>query len=290
MDFRWWWYFEKDCCSLQREVLEENRFKVIATAVAGKLCSICLCRLHHRSAAVIIPCMHAYCIVCIRRWSDVKRKCPLCNADFDSWFSNISFSSRTFHKEQLSARKEIKKLHSGFVPSTPRDRLADRRVIRRRREELNTFGSRTRPFPRRRSFGALNPDDITRRIILWRSSIYEERLQAVPFSSKNCLMQHMDNRSTKEKMLQRIESWIRRELQAILGDPDPSIIVHVVTSLFISKNTHSTQRCVGDDFLAPLRPFLHEHAEMFWHELRCFAESPFSMETYDTVVEYNSLY
>ncbi|XP_004241072.1 uncharacterized protein [Solanum lycopersicum] len=270
----------------------DSRFKEIAAAVARQSCPICLCQIHHRSAAVVIPCMHAYCIVCIRRWSDVKRKCPLCNADFDSWFSRISFSSRTFQKEQLSARNETKKLHSGFVPSRLRDRLADRRVIRRRREELNTFGSRTRPFPRRRSFdhkGALNPDDITRRIILWRSSIYEERLQAVPFSSKNCLMQHMDNRSTKEKMLQRIEPWIRRELQAILGDPDPSIIVHVATSLFITENTHSTQWCDRNEFLAPLRPFLHERAEVFWHELRCFAESPFSMQTYDTVVEYYSL-
>ncbi|XP_055830462.1 uncharacterized protein LOC129899496 [Solanum dulcamara] len=270
----------------------DSRLKGIVTAVARKSCPICLCRLHYRSAAVIIPCMHAYCIVCIRRWSDLNRKCPLCNADFDSWFSRISSSSRTFQKEKLSARSETKKLNSGFVSSRPRDRLADRRVIRSRREELNTFGSRTRPFPRRRSFdqiGALNPDDITRRIILWRSSIYEERLQAVPFSSKNCLMQHMDNRSTKEKMLQRIEPWIRRELQAILGDPDPSIIVHVATSLFISENTHSTQQCAGGDFLAPLRPFLHECTEMFWHELRCFAESPLSMQTYDTVVEYNSL-
>lgn len=271
----------------------DSRFNGIATAVTRKSCPICLCRLHHRSAAVIIPCMHAYCIVCIRRWSDVKRKCPLCNTDFDSWFSRISFTSRSFHKEQLSARNETKKLHSGFVSSRPRDRLAERSLIRRRREELNTFGSRTRPFPKRRSFDqvrALNPDDITRRIILWRSSIYEERLQAVPFSSKYCLMQHMDNRSTKEKMLQRIEPWIKRELQAILGDPDPSIIVHVATSLFISENTHSTQRCAGDDFLAPLRPFLHERAEMFWHELRCFAESPLSMQTYDTVVEHKSLH
>ncbi|XP_059299074.1 uncharacterized protein LOC132051844 isoform X1 [Lycium ferocissimum] len=269
----------------------DSRFNLVASAIVGKSCPICLCRLHHRSAAVIIPCMHAYCIVCIRRWSDVKRKCPLCNADFDSWFSTISFSSRTFNKEKLSARND--KLQSGFVVSSrPRYRLPDQRVIRRRREELNASGCRTRPFPRRRSFdqiGARNSDDITRRIIRWRASIYEERLQAVPFSSKNCLMQHMDNRSTKEKMLQRIEPWIRRELQAILGDPDPSIIVHVATSLFISENTHSTQRCAGDDFLAPLRPFLHERAEMFWHELRCFAESPLSMQTYDTVVEYKSL-
>ncbi|XP_047270898.1 E3 ubiquitin-protein ligase Topors isoform X1 [Capsicum annuum] len=249
----------------------EYRFQEIACAVTRKSCPICLCRLHHGSAAVIIPCMHAYCILCIRRWSDVKRKCPLCNADFGSWFSKISFSSLTFREEKLSAPAETKKLHSGFLRSTLSNRLAHRRVIRRRREELNASGSRTRLFLKRRSFDqivALNPDDITRRIILWRSSIYEERLQAVLFSSKNCLMQHMENRSTKEKMLQRVEPWIRRELQAILGDPDPSIIVHVATSLFISENTHSTQRCAGDDFLAPLRPFLHGRAEMFWHELR----------------------
>ncbi|OIT34442.1 PREDICTED: E3 ubiquitin-protein ligase Topors isoform X1 [Nicotiana attenuata] len=270
----------------------DSRFKRIVNAVVGKSCPICLNRLHHREAAVVIPCMHAYCIDCIRRWSDVKRNCPLCNADFDSWFSRISFSSGTFKKEKLSARNETKKLHLGFASSRPRDRFVDQRAIRRRRDELNAFGSRTRPFPRRRSFdqiGASNSYDINRRIIHWRASIYEERLQAVRFSSKYCLVQRMDNRSAKEKMLQRIEPWIRRELQAILGDPDPSIIVHVVTSLFISENTHLTQQYAGDDFLAPLRPFLHEHAEMFWHELRCFAESPLSMQTYDTVVEYKSL-
>ncbi|MBA0813273.1 hypothetical protein Gohar_027141, partial [Gossypium harknessii] len=99
----------------------------------------------------------------------------------------------------------------------------------------------------------------------------------------------------KEKLLRRIEPWIQRELEAILGDPDPSIILHVVSSLLFSRHegkhdgssTSSTQLSfVNDNFLAPLEPFLHDRTNMFWHELRCFVDSPFTMETYDAVVEY----
>lgn len=76
-------------------------------------------------------------------------------------------------------------------------------------------------------------------------------------------------------MLQRIEPWIKRELQAILGDPDPCIIVHVATSLFISIHERkyegpSGQSEVEPDFLSPLQPFLHEKTKMFWHELRYY--------------------
>ncbi|KAL4437117.1 hypothetical protein ABPG75_004256 [Micractinium tetrahymenae] len=35
-----------------------------------------------------------------------------------------------------------------------------------------------------------------------------------------------------------------------------------------------------------LQPFLHEHAEHFWHELRCFATAPYTVATYDRMVTY----
>lgn len=77
----------------------------------------------------------------------------------------------------------------------------------------------------------------------------------------------------KERMLQRIEPWIQRELTAILGDPDPSIIVHVASSLYIGSlegklNPPSRLLGVKHDFLAPLQRFLHNQTAMFWHELR----------------------
>lgn len=83
----------------------------------------------------------------------------------------------------------------------------------------------------------------------------------------------------KEKIHQRLEPWIRRELQAILEDPDPSVIVHVVSSLFIARLekfvVQRGQLGAEDNFLAPLRPFLHNWTNMFWHELRCIIHKAF---------------
>ena len=77
---------------------------------------------------------------------------------------------------------------------------------------------------------------------------------------------------SKKKILQRIEPWIQRELQAILQDPDPTIIVHVATSLYLSRfhmtGDLSTAIDNDDGFLDPLRRFLGEWTDMFWHELR----------------------
>lgn len=83
----------------------------------------------------------------------------------------------------------------------------------------------------------------------------------------------LGNIVAREKIVQRIEPWIRRELQAILGDPDPSIIIHVATSLFIAglekKNNANSEQLDGEDnLMAPLRPFLQDRTNMFLHELR----------------------
>ncbi|KAF8399265.1 hypothetical protein HHK36_015130 [Tetracentron sinense] len=64
--------------------------------------------------------------------------------------------------------------------------------------------------------------------------IFEGRLQAIPFLPRNCLEQNMSgNKSVNERIQQRIEPWIRRELQAVLGDSDPSVTIHLATSLWI---------------------------------------------------------
>lgn len=77
------------------------------------------------------------------------------------------------------------------------------------------------------------------------------------------------SRGSNEAILERIKPWIQRELQAILEDPDPTIIVHLVTSLFVARlETPSSQLDAEDDFLSPLRPFLYEKTDLFWHELR----------------------
>ncbi|KAL5852460.1 hypothetical protein ACOSQ3_007578 [Xanthoceras sorbifolium] len=269
--------------------------RVISPAISGKKCPICLEILSDRRAAVLAVCTHGYCLECIRKWSDLKRKCPLCNADFDSWFYKINLSSRNFLRQQLPALTKGKTVIYESHPSS----RASRRIIRRSRDEFSGAERRTRPLPWRRSFGlgrsgsSVPPHIAAERKLQWRASAYTRHLQAVPLTP--FLEQNVSrNNFQKERILQRIEPWIQRELQAILGDPDPSIILHVVSTLFIANldaRFVAPPRQLGmeDDFLAPLRPFLHNQTDMFWHELRCFAESSLTMETYDAVVEYRQL-
>ncbi|XP_047322376.1 E3 ubiquitin-protein ligase Topors [Impatiens glandulifera] len=319
---------------LTGDVSPELFTRRIAPAIKEKSCSICLIRIDPYRAAVLTVCMHAFCIDCIRRWSNLKRRCPLCNSNFDSWYFRINLSARTSHKEKLPPQGLATDFRIGASPPPRRrtrvDNLAEQRVIWRSRKQLNCLSGRSRPLPMIRSFrlSESEPSNIVaQRILKWRFSIYELQLQAIPPNRTGrekvcifCRTKHRGmiqilkqkvmtwshvfllvlcqniggNLEIKERTLQRVEPWIHRELHAILGDSDPSIIVHVASSLFLvfleeNRDVPIRQSPLMVDFLAPLRPFLHEKANLFWHEFRCFAQSPFNMETYDTVVEYKPL-
>ncbi|GAV73149.1 zf-C3HC4_2 domain-containing protein [Cephalotus follicularis] len=266
--------------------------RVILPAIEGQNCPICLNNLRNRKSAVITACNHAYCLKCIQRWSNLNRKCPLCNAHFDSWFYKINLAFRSFLTHHLPPLAECK---------TVNNRARDRQRVMR--DESNSVRRRRwRPFPIRRSFGRPGsvPENVfAERILQWRARlnfyrVYNRRVQAVPLSLKNCDRRPRVTAYTKEGLRWRIQLWIQRELTAILGDIDTLIIVHISSSLFISSvekeyNTPSGQRGIQEDFLEPLRPFLQDRTDLFWHELRCFAESSLSMETYDTVVEYKQM-
>ncbi|KAJ8767540.1 hypothetical protein K2173_017609 [Erythroxylum novogranatense] len=276
----------------RKQYLSRENFlmRVILPAIQGQSCPICLRfldddpRHHRRAAAVITGCLHAYCVECIRKWSEMMRRCPLCNGSFDSWFCKINLSSRSFFKEKLRSLEDHKKVVSGSDFSS-RDW---QRTVQRSRSELNADIRRSRALPRKRSFGG--PDCVPSHVLAqrklhWRASLYNQGMQAVPLSSTKCPKLSTSRGSCmKEKVLQRIEPWIQRELHAILEDPDPSVIVHVASSLYIANIEGPSN--VGGNFLAPLQPFLHKWTNTFWHELRCFAESSLVMEAYDEVVEY----
>ncbi|KAL5701105.1 RING-type E3 ubiquitin transferase [Ranunculus cassubicifolius] len=265
--------------------------KQISIAIRENSCPICLSHINDRRAAILSVCMHAYCIDCIKKWSQLKRTCPLCNAQFRSWFIK-SRASSSFEKVQLPK----------FDPNNNRvfhirddDRLDRRRFssnYRRERrltsEVVRNVSNQSRELPVRRSFGYGGYDGS---VLQWRASIYREGLRAVPFPSKNVQGQDRLANRIKERIKQRIEPWIKRELEAILQDPDPTVIVHLATSLYIlslEEKLKSSRECpaVEETFVQQLRRFLLDQTDMFWHELRCYAESSFEMTTYDTLVEY----
>ncbi|KAJ0035183.1 hypothetical protein Pint_24584 [Pistacia integerrima] len=252
--------------------------RILSPAIRGQNCPICLNTISDCRAAVLTDCTHAYCLHCISKWSNLKRNCPLCNAPFDSWFYKINLSTRNFLQQRLPPLGKGKTVTSQSHSSS---RGPPQRIIQRSRHELISGRQEARQLPWRRSFGrpgSVPEHVIAERKLQWRASVYNQRLQAVPLSSRNCVHQNVAvNKFVKERILQRIEPWIQRELHAILGDLDPSVIVHVASSLFIASlegkfNHPSRLLGVKRDFLAPLQPFLHDETAMFWHELSLLIE------------------
>nr|GMD63030.1 E3 ubiquitin-protein ligase Topors-like isoform X1 [Ipomoea batatas] len=179
------------CRAYKRKSIRHSGLAQIADAITQNPCSICLCEIKPSRAALLPLCKHAFCADCIHKWSDYKRTCPLCKAEFGSWLFLINLSSQTLEKEKFKSPLDDRPRTVGF-PARRRSHLDELRLIRRTRAELTTQYSRTGVIPRRRSFGQLeaaNPGVIRERTLQWRASIYERKLQAVPFSSKNRLIE-----------------------------------------------------------------------------------------------------
>ncbi|RZC55534.1 hypothetical protein C5167_014391 [Papaver somniferum] len=277
--------------------------KRVFNAIRDKSCPICLQNFdnlhhHYHQVAVLTFCMHAYCIHCIHKWSHMKRNCPLCNAEFDSWFSNFRVFTGKFEVFRLPKLDNKKMIDSGDHTRQTTHFLDTRMVLRRRHREYN----RSRPYPLRRVFMESGLDSLSERqrnqveivtgsVLQWRASIYNKGIQAIPLPSRSCQQNVLRNNGVKEIKRRRIEPWIIRELQSVLGDSDPSVIVHLATSLYISgleekQKNPSNNLADGDSFIEPLKPFLREYTKLFWHELRCYDESSLTIEVYDTVVDY----
>ncbi|CAN6469321.1 unnamed protein product [Victoria cruziana] len=266
--------------SIVREELDGPPIERLEEAIREKSCPICLGHVEEHRAAVLRGCLHAFCVGCIRRWSEFRRSCPLCNQEFDRWFRDIKISERVFEEEKLQAFPEKKGVP---VDRGESSEVASRRLLNEARHRIHSVNRRSRPLPRRRSFQRSGNTVLSERqkleetrlvmerAIRWRSSIYKRGLKAIPTHAHS----KMGTSQNAVRMKRHIEPWIERELKAILGDSDPSVLVHFVTSLWSSREEQNTsvQSGVEDTYVDKLRPFLHEQADLFWHELRFLSSS-----------------
>lgn len=133
-----------------------------------KTCPICLSTVCTSRLAILRPCSHAYCVDCIRKWSDVKRTCPLCNSLFESWLHRFDFRRWTFDRYKPPPLRLKSDNDGGFGHRfRPSVRGGHDLGIRRRLEE-----SRSRPLPRRRSFrlsASEDGDQVKERVLQWRA-------------------------------------------------------------------------------------------------------------------------
>ncbi|KAG0609975.1 hypothetical protein M758_7G029000 [Ceratodon purpureus] len=181
------------------------------------------------------------------------------------------------------------------------------------------FG-RSAPFPTQRSFGLprqhqsaqamrILEEQAAAKALQWRKSIYNRNLRARPFEIGKRSMVTKDAKARAER---RLEPWIRRELLAVLPNSDHAFLSRLILGLWFGaehepiqaverqgsssgQRTISNRNVIGStetgsvreaEAVKELKRFLGDKAELLWHELRCFAESPFTMQAYDTVVVY----
>jgi len=264
-------------------------------------CPICLGNDIHQAQLVVLRlCMHQFCAKCIHTWSALQRKCPLCKREFDGWFYDIQGPGNYREKCLLPLAE---------TPEPSVNRNAQRntytqRSLQNSRGQILDNQRRTRPLPRRRFFEhcrfvslaekrRLEEAGAAEKGLKWRASIYRKGLRAVPprLQRRTDIKQNITGQlNEKARIERRLEPWIHRELEAILGDQDPTVLVHFIFSLWFSRLGKREENLIPpsneDEFVQQLQPFLGDKANAFWHELRCFAESPFTMSAYDSIAEY----
>ncbi|KAJ7552073.1 hypothetical protein O6H91_06G040700 [Diphasiastrum complanatum] len=263
---------------------------------------------------------------------EIEKRClpPLefrpsfCLEDYRPSVAESEFSTRTSisHRtlERLGSGREVVRNTLTF-----RSRLRLQQLARAR--SVSRCFRRCLPLPRQRCFGpsvwpttsereSVAVDAAAERVLRWRSSIYKRGLKARPFQMRKADGYHimLSDPDAKLRAKQRLEPWIYRELQAVLGNSDPSLLARHVLSLWFAytakvaekmqeivdsegenamttearKKTRMRLECqLSETAIQDLKYFLGEEGPLFWHELRCFAESPFTLNTYDSIVIYS---
>eukprot|EP00850_Spirogloea_muscicola_P005308 SM000024S07770 [mRNA] locus=s24:340981:344080:- [translate_table: standard] len=220
----------------------------VAAETDHPACPICLADLEDANKAVLCWCMHSYCVSCIDQWSKVRRLCPLCKAEYIGWYYNIHGDGSYEEKVLPLLPVESKeKEAAGHWLDLVRDGGArEPGWLRHSRVQLE----RQRQERRGRAGPA-------------RRGIYRSGLQAIKLGgNQEVNWQRLAcDEATRRRMMRRLEPWVARELKALLKDSDVSLLVHFVLGIWTS---HVEKRSGS----------------------RCFALSPYAMEAYDMLVQY----
>jgi len=108
--------------------------------------------------------------------------------------------------------------------------------------------------------------------LTWRASIYRKDLRAIPPRLQNrtkMKQNNTDELNERARIERRLEPWIHRELEAILGDQDLTVLVHLVLSLWFSRlrKQEGMWNLIPSsneyEFMQQLEPFLNNKANAF---------------------------
>lgn len=111
------------------------------TPVSAEACPICLTDVTSASErAHVMPCLHAFCFSCIRRWAQLRRECPLCKGIFTSILYNVHSDGR--HEELvLNSLHSLKLRCTGSSDAVTERPTAVTSLLRDARLEYETLRS-----------------------------------------------------------------------------------------------------------------------------------------------------
>jgi E3 ubiquitin-protein ligase Topors len=112
---------------------------------------------------------------------------------------------------------------------------------------------------------------------------YARKLKAIPQSYHTFSQRpQLTPQQVKPEMIHKIRPWITRELTAITGLQDVSVLTELIISLLTKSNIYSTE------VHKSLQEFLGDNVDIFVHELVCFAcSSHKDVASYDKYVRYD---
>ncbi|KAH3764693.1 E3 ubiquitin-protein ligase Topors [Pelomyxa schiedti] len=220
-------------------------------------CPICLLVVERPS--VYDSCyQHIFCFSCAMRWGKTAYACPLCKRSARSVITDIDKSDPT----EYSLEEELVKSTPDFT------------------EHYRSLTAHTSKPPR-------PPKMTLDKFQAFRRKVYIERLKATPTKPETPTVASIFTLSQiKAKpapWTAKLLPWIKRELQAILQEEDVTLLSEYVMGI-IKEHELSDPKAISQ-----LKGILFDNTDLFVHELRMFASSPFTMETYDKIVKYAPL-
>ena len=237
----------------------------------GITCPICYTELEDEpSYARIVDCTHTFCLECIRKWSREKQEpsCPMCNINFNFIF-----------EIKLPSRKQIKLDAKTFVKANK---------IKEGNHHSNSID-----VDAAATVGLFNGYSDFHWEYQQRKGIYTNNLKCKKLTNTGNRIRNATPEFFREHPYNsvRLLDFIRRELHAIVPQHGFFQLQNFENQLneFIRANGLPTlENC--STLLKAIFCNNRKYAEVFCHELKCYAKSPFnSLEQYDANAVYATL-
>ena len=237
-------------------------------------CSICLGKVNNK--AFTDACFHTFCFVCLLEWSKIKATCPLCKTTFKSIIHNV-VSNDVYDQYHLkptdngsfgSDRRGRRFRYSTTMTEEHRSELTWRRnrALRRRYQSSYQIHIQAASEERRR--------------LIYRANLWARHMGSNPYTLYRDIS--TDFFSRNPAITHRLVPWLRRDLGVLFtGEDHVTFMTQYILSLL--PNVHLQT----EEFHEQLRPFLYGQTEHFIHELVSFARSPYDMNTYDRIAQYD---